>query len=175
VGWHNRYLHHHRRGPGWDLHAGHRLTPNRLTAIYDGPVGLIGTLQDHLLLMRDPYARRAITLLAGRIDRLEEGMATFDQDVTALITAVKDNAQATADLATRVKDDMAKLSAQIAAGNTPDPALLASLEAQTAAIHANTSALAAIDPSAPTPPPPPQTVPAPTDTPVPPTPTPPAG
>jgi hypothetical protein len=106
-----------------------------------------------------------VTLLAGRIDRLEEGMATFDQDVTDLITAVKDNAQATADLAGRVKTDMAALSAQIAAGNAPDPALLASLEAQTAAIHANSSALAAIDPGTPVPPPPPQTVPAPSPTP----------
>jgi hypothetical protein len=122
------------------------------------PVARTGALGDHLLLMRDPYARAAITLLAGRIDRLEDGMATFDQDVTDLITAVKDNAQATTDLSSRVAADFASLRAQIAAGSMPDPALLASLEAQTAAIHANTSALAAIDPAAPTPPPPPATV-----------------
>ena len=138
------------------------------------PVAGSGALSDHLLLMRDPYARAAITLLAGRIDRLEEGMATFDQDVQDLITAVKDNAQATADLAARVSADFAALRAQIAAGS-PDPTLLASLESQIAAVHANTSALAAIDPAAPTPPPPPATVmtatPAPADNPAPPAPT----
>jgi hypothetical protein len=120
-------------------------------------VAATGSLEIHLLLMDDRYARAAITLLARRIDRLEEGMATFDQDVTDLITAVKDNAQATADLAGRVKTDMAALSAQIAAGTPPDPTLLASLEAQIAAVHANSSALAAIDPAAPAPPPAPTT------------------
>lgn len=140
-----------------------------------------GTLQDHLLLMADPYARAAITLLAGRIDRLEEGMATFDQDVTDLITAVQANAaetatqtQAITDLGTRVDADFAALKAQIAAGTPPDPALVAKIESQitainanTAAAHANTSALAAIDPAAPAPPPPPATVTTPAPAPAP--------
>ena len=142
------------------------------------------------MLMRDPYARRAVTLLAGRIDRLEEGMATLDDDTQLLIAAVQTSAaetatqtQAITDLGKRVDTDFATLKAQIAAGTPPDPALVAKIEtaiaginANTAAAHTNTSALAAIDVTAPTPPAPPQTAPpAPADTPVPPTPAPPAG
>lgn len=94
-------------------------------------------------------------------------MATLDDEATALIQAVKDNAAETAtqtatikDLGTRVDADFAALKAQIAAGTTPDPALLAkigdtitTLNATTAAAHENTTALAGIDPAAPTPPP----------------------
>lgn len=131
-------------------------------------------LEDHLLLMRDPYARAAITLLAGRIDRLEDVMATLDVDVQAIVDAVVASAaetatqtQAITDLGKRVSDDFAKLTAQIAAGTPPDPVLVASLESQitalnanTAAAHTNTLALAAIDPAAPAPPPAPVTAPA---------------
>jgi hypothetical protein len=131
-----------------------------------------GALQAHLLLMRDPYARRAVTLLAGRIDRLEEGMATLDVDVQAIVDAVVASAaetatqtQAITDLGKRVADDFAKLQTQIATGTPPDPALVTSLETQitalnanTAAAHTNTLALAAIDPAAPAAPPPPQIV-----------------
>ncbi len=86
-------------------------------------------------------------------------MATVDQDVQDLITAVQANTQAISDGATRVGADIAALKAQIAAGLPPDPALLTSIEAQTAAIKANTASVAAIDPAAPTPPPPPTPVP----------------
>lgn len=93
-------------------------------------------------------------------------MATLDDEATALIQAVKDNATETAtqtaaikDLGSRVDADFATLKGQIAAG-TPDPALITklsdtitTLNATTAAAHENTTALAGIDPASPTPPP----------------------
>ena len=101
-------------------------------------------------------------------------MATLDVDVQAIVDAVVASAaetatqtQAITDLGKRVSDDFAKLTAQIAAGTPPDPVLVASLESQitalnanTAAAHTNTLALAAIDPAAPSPPPAPVTAPA---------------
>lgn len=111
-------------------------------------------------------------------------MATLDDEATALIQAVKDNAAETAtqtaaikDLGSRVDADFATLKGQIAAGTPPDPALLTkiadtitTLNATTAAAHENTKALAGIDPASPTPPPAPVPVAAtpaaaPTDTP----------
>ena len=89
-------------------------------------------------------------------------MATVDQDVQDLIAAVQANTQAISDAATRVGADIAALKAQIAAGLPPDPTLVASIEAQTAAIKANTAGVIAMDPAAPTPPPAPVTAPAPT-------------
>lgn len=94
-------------------------------------------------------------------------MATLDDEATALIQAVKDNAAETAtqtaaikDLGSRVDADFATLKGQIAAGTPPDPALLTkiadtitTLNATTAAAHENTTALAGIDPASPTPPP----------------------
>lgn len=111
-------------------------------------------------------------------------MATLDDEATALIQAVKDNAAETAtqtaaikDLGSRVDADFATLKGQIAAGTPPDPALLTkiadtitTLNATTAAAHENTTALAGIDPASPTPPPAPVPVaatpaaPAPADT-----------
>lgn len=107
-------------------------------------------------------------------------MATLDDETTALVQAVKDNAAETAtqtaaikDLGARVDADFATLQGQIAAGATPDPTLLAkiadtitTLNATTAAAHENTTAIAAIDPAAPAPPPPPVT-PEPTPSPAP--------
>lgn len=99
--------------------------------------------------------------IEAAINRLEGQVATLDQDVQDLIAAVQANAQATSDAAARVAGDLAALKAQIAAGLTPDPALLASIEAQTAAIKANTDIVVAMDPTNPVPPPPPEPPPAP--------------